>query len=167
MSRLALQKWWLVLLAAPALVGAADGSGIRYDCTLERQIMLVSNGGEWSQTPQAIPELDSEQWKFSVETDRSGKRAVVRYEPDMMQLSGTHDLVWLAPGQFAFTPAFGGPCLFTEKACVALVEVSDVDESKALVSVAPAGSVLEPDSGRRNVLQMISLGSCRRTKVSK
>jgi len=158
---------WLALLAAPALVGATDGSAVRYDCVLDRRVVLASEGAEWSQSSQPIPASESAQRSFSVETDRAGKRAVVRYEPDMMQLSGTHDLVWLAPGQFAFSPAFAGPCLFTEMACVALVEVSDVDEGKALVSVTPAGSALDQQSGKRNVFQMISLGSCARKKVSK
>jgi hypothetical protein len=158
---------WLTLLAAPALIGAADGSAVRYDCVLDRRVVLTSDGAEWSQSSQAIPASESAQWSFSVETDRAGKKALVRYEPDMMQLSGSHDLVWLAPGQFAFSPAFAGPCMFTEKACVALVEVSDVDEGKALVSVTPAGSALDQQSGKRHVFQMISLGSCVRKKVSK
>jgi hypothetical protein len=141
-----------------ALLGASlVGS---YDCTIEHQA-TVTEGGT-SQQPVMFPESDRDNWRFSVRVPE-GRAPVVTIDwpSNPIQIAGRHPSIDIAPGQVALAAMSAGPCMFTETACIALVELSARDDGSAAFSILPAGSTRETN-GTRTLLHVVFVGTCRR-----
>ena len=143
----------------------------RYDCAMDRQVVISSNGAQWTMGSNPIADKDLAIWRPSLELTQVSLGASIQDEvrvtwnEDIAQIRGSHRFQWLAPGQFAFSSERRSACTFTEKGCVSMVEVSDVDERTALISITPAGSAHDIKTGKRSFLHLVSLGKCTRTKV--
>jgi hypothetical protein len=151
----------LLLLAAAA--AAASGEA-HYDCVVDRQQVLTANGAGWNQSQVKFEGAQQADWRFTVDlATGEHPQARVRWDKDLVQIAGTHPVIRLAPGYFAFVPVRASGCLFTEEACVAIVELSDGDEGKASFLILPAGLALNADTGKRSLFQVTSVGHCSRT----
>ena len=145
----------------------------RYDCAMDHQVVISSKGAEWAMGSNPIADKDLAIWRPTLELtkvslgDAIQDEVRVTWNEDIAQIRGSHHFQWLAPGQFAFSSERQSACTFTEKGCVSMVEVSDVDERTALISITPAGSAHDSKAGTRSFLHLISLGKCTRTKVAK
>jgi hypothetical protein len=143
----------VTLLLAAALSGS-------YDCTIEHQGTVTESGVEAS-AQVMFPESDRDQWRFSVQvSDGRTPNVTIDWPANPIQIAGRHPAVALAPGQVAFAAVAGGPCMFTEDACLALVELSARDEGSAAFSILPAGSS-RSESGARSLLNIVFVGTCR------
>ncbi|MDQ4086724.1 MAG: hypothetical protein M3177_01715 [Pseudomonadota bacterium] len=139
---------------------AASLSG-SYSCGLERQVVVTENGSE--QTAVSFPEADRDSWRFGIGlAGEDAGEVVVNWPANPIQIAGTYPILPVAPGQVAFVAVSEGPCMFTEQACAALVEISARDDGSAAVSILPSGSVRDP-SGRRSLFHVVFIGTCRRT----
>ncbi|HEX8667619.1 MAG TPA: hypothetical protein VF727_04520 [Allosphingosinicella sp.] len=151
----------LFLLAASA---AATAERVQYDCTIERQYVITAEGGSWNESQVQFPDVDKADWRFTVDLDTGeNSLATVSWKRNPVQIAGEHPVLRLAPGHYAFAAAAGGNCMFTEEACLALVELADRDQVSASVLIAPAGLSLDPTTGKRSLLQVTSVGRCART----
>jgi hypothetical protein len=142
-------------------------TAVEYDCQTEKQLLMRSDKGKWAYSAIDVARQDREtfRYKFSVINDTDGRRSVT-HKPgilDAIGLGGTYEATNIAQGQFAFATQKASNCLFTELACGALVEISDIDDKRASFSVTPMGSVKMED-GRREIMQMVMLGTCKKSK---
>ena len=152
-----------------AIVLAAAAGAIQYDCTAEQQVGVTSSGNSWSVNQS---EVDSGQreifsWTFIVKPQADGSRTVSHQAGvmDALGLAGEYPLVPLADGQFAFSSTKARNCIFTEEACSALVEISDVDNRNSIFTLTPTGSVRRED-GTREIMQIVFMGRCKRKEVA-
>lgn len=148
-------------------LATASETAVEYDCQTEKQLLMRSDKGKWSNSAIDVARQDREtfRYKFVVTNGSDGRRTVI-HNPgilDAIGLGGTYTASDIAQGQFAFATQKASNCLFTELACGALVEISDIDDSRASFSITPMGSV-KMENGRREIMQMVMLGTCRKSK---
>ena len=151
-----------------AILAAVTGT-VQYDCAAEQQVGLISKGKSWSSSADKLDResRDSFKWRFLVTSYDDGSRKA-KHEAgvlDALGVAGEYDVVPLAEGQIAFTTRKDRNCIYTEQGCAALVEISDIDAGNAVFSLTPAGSL--NDQGRRGVMQIIMLGTCKRQEIAK
>jgi len=144
-------------LATALLAASLSGS---YDCTIERQVAITEAGAQNQEV--MFPESERDSWRFGVRiANADASQVVIDWPANPIQIAGTHPSLPLAPGQVALAAMARGPCMFTEQACVTLVELSARDDGNAAFSILPAGSVRN-ESGARTLLHVVFLGTCRR-----
>lgn len=154
----------MTTMIALALAAAASLPG-RYDCTIEHQSVVTEAGGQ----PAAqvnFPEDQRDNWRFRVELPRNANAEVtIDWPANPVQVAGRHASLPLAPGQIAMAVPAGGPCMFTEQACLTLVEFSAREDGGLAFSILPAGSS-RAENGTRSILHVIFTGLCRRRNGS-
>ncbi|HEX5185146.1 MAG TPA: hypothetical protein VFW19_18580 [Allosphingosinicella sp.] len=151
----------LPLLLAAAATAAPDR--FLYDCTIDKQFVITPAGGSWNESQVQFPTVQQADWRFTIDLKTGDNpTAKVNWTKDPIQIAGEHAALELAPGHFAFAAVAGGNCMFTEEACLAMVEIADRDETSASILIAPAGLSRDKD-GKRSLLQVTSLGHCSRT----
>lgn len=156
-------------LAVLLALAVSNGQAVSYDCQAEKQLILMSDNGEWSYNAGDVEksQRDTFRWKFLV-SQGDGDTLIVSHDPgilDAIGLGGTYPVTAIAPGQFAFSTTKESNCLFTEFSCGALVEISDIDDRKASFSLVPMGSLIKEDESRE-IFQMVMLGTCKKIEVS-
>ena len=153
-----------LLLSVAALVDPP----VQYDCQAEKQLVLQSDQGDWNYSAGDVDPQQREVFRWTFVAAKSTDGAItVTHDPgilDALGLGGTYKARVIAPGQFAFATEKAQNCLFTELACGALVEISDIDEDSASFSLVPMGSVKMQD-GSREILQFVMLGTCQKLEV--
>jgi hypothetical protein len=143
----------LTLVAAAALAGA-------YDCTIEHQGVISETGVQSSSVN--FPEADRDNWRFAIRVPNGDDPQVtIDWPANPIQVAGRHPTLSIAPGQVAFFAMAPAPCMFTESACLALVELSARDDGSAAFSILPAGSS-RAENGTRSLLHVAFVGTCRR-----
>jgi hypothetical protein len=148
----------MVGLAESALLAAVLAGN--YDCTIERQAAITEEGANNQQV--MFPEADRENWRFAVRVPEGRAPTVtIDWPANPIQIAGRHPSIDIAPGQVALAAMSAGPCMFTETACMALVELSARDDGNATFSILPAGSSRE-SNGTRTLLHVAFVGTCRR-----
>jgi hypothetical protein len=146
-------------LAAALLAASLSGN---YDCTIEHQVVITEQGAG-NQEVQ-FPESDRDAWRFGLRVPNGAAPEVtVVWPANPIQIAGTHPSLAVAAGQLAFVATAPGPCMFTEQACAALVELSARDDGSAAFSILPAGSSRDEQSSTRSLLHVVFLGTCRRS----
>lgn len=160
------------MIGLPTILAFAMAApvSVEYDCQADKQIVLMSKGTKWNYNSGDVDTANREvfSWKFVTQKSENAP-LTVSHNPgilDAVGVGGTYETIQIAPGQFAFATKKDRNCLFTELACGALVEISDINKSKAIFSLVPVGSV-EQEDGSRDILQMVMLGSCKRTEIAK
>jgi hypothetical protein len=136
-----------------------------YDCAIERQVVITETGA--SGEGVNFPDDQRDAWRFAVRIPRGDASSVtVEWPANPVQIAGTHRSLPLAPGQIAFVTTSAGPCMFTEQACVVIVELSARDDGHLAFSILPAGSVRDDATNVRSLLHVVFLGSCQRQSGS-
>lgn len=145
------------MMGAVLLAGAAAVS--TFACQIERQAVVNRPpGGDWGGSFQQLAEKDRPNFRFIL--IRTGERDVqIKTDIDVMNIAGKTVALPLAPGQIAFAIP-NGRCTFTERLCLAMVQFSEMGDSKASVAVTVAGSAVTPGRDVRDHLQLMFLGSC-------
>ena len=145
------------MLATALLAASLSGS---YDCAIERQVAITEEGAQNQEV--MFPESDRDAWRFGLRiANAEASPVTIDWPANPIQIAGTHPTLPLAPGQVAFAAVARGPCMFTEQACITLVELSARDDGTTVFSILPAGSVR--NEGRaRSMLHVVFLGTCRR-----
>ncbi|MXO90344.1 hypothetical protein [Pontixanthobacter aquaemixtae] len=155
------------LLAILAALATTSGHSTTYDCQAEKQLVLMSDKGEWNYSASDVDKDSRDTFRWTFVATRAANGAItVSHDPgilDAVGVGGDYPAMSLAPGQFAFSTNKSENCLFTELGCGALVEISDIDKRKASFSLTPMGSVIMEDE-RREILQLIMLGTCKKSE---
>lgn len=156
-------------LAVLLAIAVPNGQAVSYDCQAEKQLILMSDNGQWSYNAGDVEKSQREtfQWNFLV-SQSENDTLTVSHDPgilDAIGLGGTYPATAIAPGQFAFATTKESNCLFTELSCGGLVEISEIDDQKASFSLVPMGSVANED-GTREIFQLVLLGTCKKTEVT-
>jgi hypothetical protein len=145
------------LLSIALLAASLPGS---YDCTIEHQVGITEAGANNQQI--MFPQAERDNWRFAVRVPEGRAPTVaIEWPADPIQIAGRHPSIDLAPGQVAMFALSQGPCMFTEGACMAMVELSARDDGSLGFSVLPAGSSRQAN-GTRTLLHVVFLGTCRR-----
>ena len=133
-----------------------------YDCTIERQVAI----GEQGASNQEVAFLESEpqmrRFRLRVPTG-AAPEIVIDWPGNPIQIAGSYRTLPIAPAQVVAMAPSAGPCMFTEQACVAMVEISAREDGSAAFSILPAGSVRDAASGVRSLMHVVFLGTCRRS----
>jgi len=145
------------LLAIAFFAASLSGS---YDCNIEHQAVISETGA--SEQPIMFPESDRANWRFSLRVPEGRAPAVtIDWPANPIQIAGRHPSIDIAPGQVAMFAMSNAPCMFTESACMAMIELSAHEDGSLGYSILPAGSSRNPD-GTRTLLHVAFLGTCRR-----
>jgi hypothetical protein len=141
------------------LLVMAAAAATSFTCQIERQIVVNrAPGKDWGVGADALADKDQSNFRFILV--RKGEQNVeIKADPDIMNIAGKTVGLPIAPGQFAFAIPQQG-CTFTEQACLALVELSEMGDGKASVTVTVAGSSKTDGRETRNHFQLMFLGSC-------
>jgi len=148
-------------------LAAVSDAPVSYDCQAEKQIVVQSKKGDWNYSAGDVSKDSRETFRYAFDVVETAEGSLsVTHAPgivDALGLGGTYEVTKIAPGQFAFATRKASNCLFTELACGALVEISDIDEKKASFSLVPMGSV-KTQGDNREILQLIMLGTCKKSR---
>lgn len=145
------------LLAIAMFAASLPGN---YDCTIEHQVAITEGGA--NNQPVMFPESDRDNWRFTVRVPEGrAPEVTIDWRANPIQIAGRHPSLELAPGQLAMFALSNGPCMFTESACMAMIELSAHEDGSLGYSILPAGSSRNPD-GTRTLLHVAFLGTCRR-----
>ena len=132
----------LCALTVGALVFATTAQAKTYDCELNHPLWLDRGGEAPSLKEINFPNLKGEIWRFKVEI-KEGKRgeldlAEVRWPGNPIQIAGSYPVVPTAEGAIAFSAIGLRGCMFTDGACLTIVQIADQDAGQAKVSVLPS-----------------------------
>ncbi|MBV8908728.1 MAG: hypothetical protein JOZ20_06985 [Sphingomonas sp.] len=145
------------LLAIAMFAASLPGS---YDCTIDRQAMITEAGASDQQVQ--FPESDRANWRFSVRVPEGrAPEVTIDWPANPIQIAGRHPSLDIAPGQVAMFALSNGPCMFTESACMAMIELTAHQDGSLGYSILPAGSSRNSD-GTRTLLHVAFLGTCHR-----
>ncbi len=147
------------LIAVAALAASLPGT---YECTIAHQAVIDENGVHPDRQPVTFSGTEADAWRFRVRVPRGETPEVaIEWPANPIQVAGRHAALPLAPGQIALAAVSPGPCMFTEDACVSLVEFSAREDGSLAFSILPAGSARQ-QSGARSILHVVFVGACRR-----
>jgi len=151
-----------LVLAAAATTAL---SAVHYDCTIDKQFVVNNQGGSWNNSQVKFPGVAGGDWKFAVDLNGSDDlTAKVAWAKDPIQIAGEHAALRIGQGSVAFVAVAGAPCMFTEQSCMSMVEIVDASDGTAVVSITPAGMSKDEQSEARTLLQVTSLGTCKRSE---
>ena len=145
-----------------ALALAAALPPASYDCTLEVPAALYRAGGKTEVNTIGLP--PEFKWTFSLSIVRSktGTEAEIIWPGNPMQIAGKFAALSTAKGSIAFAAFSGGPCLFTETGCMALVQVADQPDGNAKIIVTPAALGTDRAKDTRSPFLVVAEGTCAR-----
>jgi hypothetical protein len=145
------------LLSFALLAASLPGS---YDCNIDRQATITEAGA--SDTQVMVPDADRANWRFSLRVPEGrAPEVTIDWPANPIQIAGRHPSIDIAPGQVAMFALSDAPCMFTEGACMAMIELSAHEDGSLGYSILPAGSSRSTD-GTRTLLHVAFLGTCRR-----
>lgn len=145
------------LLSVALLAASLPGY---YDCNIERQAMITEAGASDQQV--MFPESDRASWRFSLRVPEGrAPEVTIDWPANPIQVAGRHPSIDIAPGQVAMFALSNGPCMFTESACMSMIELTAHEDGSLGYSILPAGSSRNAD-GTRTLLHVAFLGTCRR-----
>jgi hypothetical protein len=147
-----------------AVAAAALASAPAYDCTLEPPRALSGAPGQERSDPIQLP--DAGPWRFRINVTEQRDRTIqaeVLWAGDPIQVAGRFPALSTAPGGLAFTAFSAGPCLFTETACMTLINLVDESPQRAHVVLTPSALTRDQDGSRRPFTILLS-GTCTRTE---
>jgi hypothetical protein len=145
------------MVAMAMLAVSLPGS---YDCTIERQVVITESGANGSAV--SFPEAERAAWGFRATLAGDERSATVDWPANPIQIAGRHLTLPLAPGQVALAAPSEGPCMFTERNCLTIVEFSARAGGDMAFSILPAGSSRDAATDTRTLLHVVFLGTCRR-----
>jgi hypothetical protein len=156
-----------MMLLALAL-GAADFNAT-YDCTLDAPRTLREEAGKVLLTPIQFPGVAEGAWKFraTVTRDKKGLFIDIAWPDNPIQLAGKFAGLPTADGSFAFAPYSTGPCMFTESACLSLVNLVDAGDGTAKVIIQPSALASDKANNSREPFVAVIEGKCTRSGNSK
>src|SRR3954463_8821561 len=118
-----------------------------YDCNIERQATITEAGASDQQV--MFPESERTNWRFSLRVPEGrAPEVTIDWPANPIQIAGRHPSIDIAPGQVAMFALSNGPCMFTESACMAMIELAAHDDGSLGYSILPAGSSRNPDGAR-------------------
>ena len=147
-------------LAAAAFLAGSVG----YECMLDAPRALGGAPGEERSSAIGIP--DAGPLRFRVNLSRTGSgdlEADVRWPGDPFAISGRTAALQTGEGAVAFIAMSAGPCLFTEAACLTLVNLVDETPQRANVVLTPSALVRD-EAGVRRPLNILLSGTCTRSE---
>lgn len=147
----------------------AAGFSASYDCTLTVPRALKQDGVRVSMNPIDFPDVAEGAWKFraSVKQDKDGINVDVIWPGDPIQLAGKFAGLPTADGAVAFTAFSMGPCMFTESACMSLVNLVDAGDGTAKVIILPSSLSSDKAANARKPFVVVIEGNCVRTEKPK
>ncbi|GEM_PF-3227397 len=153
-------------LMALALVAAVSSS---YDCTLAEPRALTQDGDKTSLNPINFPGVAEGAWRFnaSVKQDKNGINIDVVWPSNPIQIAGKFAGLPTADGAIVFSAFSMGPCMFTESACISLVNLVDAGDGTAKVIILPASLATDKAANAREPFVVVIEGKCTRTDKPK
>jgi hypothetical protein len=149
----------LAIVSAPAVARS-------YDCQTKVPRALHENADSIELTQLQFPGLDDEAWSFSVEIKPGGPReadtARVSWSGDPIQIAGSFPMLRTAEDSIVFTAFSVGPCMFTELACMALVQIVDQPEGGAKLLILPSAMWSDKKNDKRDPFVAVIEGTCTR-----
>jgi hypothetical protein len=150
----------------PALLLAAMFNA-NYDCTLEMPKALRREGDKTSLTSIRLGGVDEDGLRFtaSVKQDKHGLDVEIVWPSNPIQIAGKFPALPTANRSVAFAAAAGGPCMFTEAACMTLVSLVDAGDGTAKIIVMPSALASDTAADKRDPFIVVMEGKC--TKAAK
>jgi hypothetical protein len=155
-------------LAIGLLAALASGPAIArtYHCKLDPPQALVRNGDQMALRKIGFAKLTPDALAFTVAIAPGEKKgpatAKVTWPGDPIQLAGIFPVLPTAKGSFAFNAFSMGPCMFTDMACMAMVQLVDQPDQSARVLILPSAVQGDGETGKREPFVAFIEGACTR-----
>ena len=154
-------------LAATLAAAALLAGLVSYDCTLDPPRALVGAPGEERASAIGIPDAGPLRFRIDLSERRDGSmEADVRWPRDPFAIAGRSAALRTGEGAAAFIAMSAGPCLFTETACLTLVNLVDETRERANVVLTPS-ALSRDEAGVRRPLNILLSGTCTRSESNR
>lgn len=138
---------------------ALAGAVTALSCQISEQLLVVrAPNADWKSGSVPLDAEDKPKFAFTI-APGANDQAVVKTATEALSISGSWSTLDIGPGQYSFV-APSQRCLFTEKFCLSMVQVSAMADGKAAVAVMVTGSSKTEGQALRDHLNLIFLGSC-------
>ncbi len=155
----------MVIAMASAAVWLAASTV--YDCTVDAPRVLGGTAGQEQTTEIGLPEAGPWRFQINVAEQSDGSAiAEVRWPSNPLQMAGRFPVIPTAPTALAFVTVSGGPCLFTENACLTLVHIVDETPQRSRVVMTPT-ALSRSENGDREPLRILLSGTCARSESNR
>lgn len=155
-----------ILAYVAPLMLASPASATSYACALENPVSFLREG----ETAKVMRiETGSSDWKFKVNIIASKSKnelsyAEVIWPTDPIQIAGKYPYIPTSEVSGVITAISGGPCTFTESACVTMIQIVDQSESKSKVMILPSAIGGDATTGREPFVALLE-GECAKGAV--
>jgi len=136
-----------------------------YDCVLDAPVAAsTAEGGQSSKI--GLPES---MLRFTMAIDRSpgGISARIDWPENPFQIAGSFKGIPTGPGATAFLALSGGPCMFTEQACMAVIHFVEQADKTAKVIISPVALTRDSKTNVRTPFAVVAAGRCTRQGTAK
>jgi len=147
-------------VAAAALVST-------YNCEVGSPKNIHVDGAAASANEIGLPET-MKRWQFvlTLEQGKSDK-VTINWPGDPIQASGESAVLPIGKNAYAFASLSGGPCLFTETACMSQFTLADQPDGTAKIMIVPAALATDSAKDQREPFLVVLQGRCSRTEAKK
>jgi len=149
----------IAAIAAGASVVAA------YACQLDAPRAITLDGDRATASAIGLPPA-ALQFTLTIEYGNP-MQTKVDWPGDPLTMAGKFPTIATAPGAYAFSAYSGGPCMFTEQACLSQFNVVEAAGGTARLIVQPVALTSDQKAGTRNPFAVVATGTCTRTDAKK
>lgn len=139
----------------------SPASATSYDCALEGPVSFLREG----ETAKVMRiETGYSDWKFKLNITASKRKdepsfAEVIWPADPIQIEGKYPYIPTSEVSGVVTAISGGPCTFTERACVTMIQIVDQSQGKLKVMILPSAIAGDAKIGREPFVALLE-GEC-------
>ncbi|MEQ7872557.1 hypothetical protein ABDK56_00925 [Sphingomonas sp. ASV193] len=148
-----------------SLILMASAAQASFDCQLEAPKAIGFDGEKVTASTIGLPPATL---AFALTiSDGNPKQATITWAEDPMKMAGTFPAIETAPNSYAFSSFSGGPCMFTEKACLTQFNLVGARDGSAFLVVTPVALTRDQKSGGREPFAVLARGVCQRRSAGK
>ena len=145
---------------------AATAIASIYNCEVASPKSIHLNGATASANEIGLPE-ELKRWQFVVTLDGKSSKVTINWPGDPIQANGQSAALPIGKNSYAFAVLSGGPCLFTETACMSLFTLADQPDGTAEVMIVPAALSTDSAKDQRKPFLAMLQGRCSRTDAKR
>jgi hypothetical protein len=150
------------LLAAVAML--APGV-THYDCVLEAPVAVSIDADGARANEIGIPP-SALSFSLTISDTDKALDATIDWAGDPFQMAGKSPALRVAPGAISWVQAAGGPCMFSESACLGMMQFVAQPDGTGRILFQPAALARNDSTGVRTPFVVVAQGRCTKKAPS-
>jgi len=150
------------------LLAAVAALTLVYNCEVGGPKKIAIEGTSASASEIGLPE-ELKRWNFviRIEQTKDTDKVAIEWPGDPMQANGETVALSIGKNAYAFATISGGPCLFTETACISQFTLADQPDGTAKLLITPAALMTDTAKDQRQPFLVVLEGRCSRSESRK